>query len=69
MYRGERSKVAKQSLDQHHGTLNNLKTYFRERYAGNLTEADCEKFKDWLAEKLAPITLKQYLSTVKTAWE
>ncbi|MBN8564118.1 MAG: phage integrase SAM-like domain-containing protein [Leptolyngbya sp. UWPOB_LEPTO1] len=62
-------KLAKQSLDKYYGTLSNLKTYFRERYAGNLTESDCEKFKSWLSEKLAPITLKQYLSAIKSAWE
>ncbi|WNZ45187.1 tyrosine-type recombinase/integrase [Leptolyngbya boryana CZ1] len=65
----KRSKIAKQSLDKHYGTLSNLKAHFRERYAGNLTEADCEKFREWLAERLAPITLKQYLSSIKSAWE
>lgn len=65
----KKRKVAKQSLDKHYGTLSNLKTYFKERYAGNLTETDCEKFKDWLSERIAPITLKQYLSSIKTAWE
>lgn len=62
-------KVAKQSLDKYHGTLSNLKSYFRERYAGNLTDADCDKFRLWLTDKLAPITLKQYLSAIKSAWE
>ncbi|MBD2079506.1 DUF3596 domain-containing protein [Leptolyngbya sp. FACHB-17] len=55
----KRGKIANQTLDKYHGVLSNLKTYFRERYAGNLTESDCEKFKSWLSEKPAPITLKQ----------
>jgi integrase len=65
----KRSRLAKQSLDKHYGALSNLKAHFRERYAGNLTEADCDKFRVWLSEKLAPITLKQYLSSIKTAWD
>lgn len=63
------SKLAKQSLDKYYGVLSNLKTHFRERYAGNLSEADCEKFRIWLGEKLAPITFKQYLSMIKAAWD
>ncbi|MBW4422113.1 MAG: tyrosine-type recombinase/integrase [Myxacorys californica WJT36-NPBG1] len=63
-----RGQVAQQTLSKHSGLLSNLKAHFRERYAGNLTPADCEAFKGYLAEKLAPITLKQQLTDVKSAW-
>jgi integrase len=63
-----RGQVAEQTLSKHSGLLSNLKAHFRERYAGNLTPADCEAFKGYLSEKLAPITLKQQLTDVKSAW-
>lgn len=65
----KRGQVYQQSLQKYRGVLKNLKLYFKERNAAALTPADCQKFKEWLSDRLESITLKQYLTMAKSCWE
>jgi integrase len=57
--------LKKRSLEKYTFTLSHLQQFFRD---GVATEAKCEEFKDWLANRMEPITLKQRISFLKSAW-
>lgn len=62
-YKGK--TLRKRSLEKYTFTLSHLKQFFRDEVA---TEAKCEQFKDWLSHRMEPITLKQRVSFLKSAW-
>lgn len=53
------------SIEKYTFTLSHLRQFFRNEIA---TEKKCEAFKDWLAHRMEPITLKQRISFLKSAW-
>jgi len=57
--------LRKRSLEKYTVTLSHLQQFFRGEVA---TEGKCEQFKDWLANRMEPITLKQRISFLKSAW-
>ena len=65
-YIGYKAKtLRKRSLEKYDFTLSHLRQFFKDEVA---TEAKCEVFKDWLANRMEPITLKQRISFLKSAW-
>jgi integrase len=65
-YIAYKSKTLKRrSLEKYEFTLSHLRQFFRDEVA---TEGKCEKFKDWLSNRMEPITLKQRISFLKSAW-
>jgi integrase len=65
----KQGKVYKQTLSKYYGLLTSLKEYFPEKRANALTPVDCDKFKDFLADRLAPVTLKEQLGLLTAAWK
>lgn len=57
--------LRKRSLEKYEFTLSHLQQFFKGDVA---TEKRCEEFKDWLANRMEPITLKQRISFLKSAW-
>jgi integrase len=57
--------LRKRSLEKYTFTLSHLRQFFKDEVA---TEGKCEQFKDWLANRMEPITLKQRISFLKSAW-
>jgi integrase len=57
--------LRKRSLEKYTFTLSHLRQFFKDEPA---SEAKCEAFKDWLANRMEPITLKQRISFLKSAW-
>lgn len=57
--------LRKRSLEKYTFTLAHLRQFFRGEPA---TEAKCEAFKNWLMNRMEPITLKQRISFLKSAW-
>lgn len=53
------------SLEKYTFTLSHLRQFFRD---GVASEGKCEEFKNWLANRMEPITLKQRISFLKSAW-
>ncbi|MBM0743948.1 DUF3596 domain-containing protein [Phormidium sp. CLA17] len=47
------------SLEKYTFTLSHLRQFFRD---GAASEGKCEEFKNWLANRMEPITLKQRIS-------
>jgi integrase len=45
-----------------------LRQYFRGKDARSIGEAEAFKFRDWLAPKLAPITLRERIGMLKSCW-
>lgn len=65
-YIAYKAKTLKQrSLEKYTFTLSHLRQFFRSEVA---TEGKCEQFKDWLSNRMEPITLKQRISFLKSAW-
>ncbi|NJP11406.1 MAG: DUF3596 domain-containing protein [Leptolyngbyaceae cyanobacterium RU_5_1] len=57
--------LRKRSLEKYTFTLSYVRQFFKKEPA---TEQKCEQFKDWLAQRMEPITLKQRVSFLKSAW-
>jgi integrase len=64
----KQGKVYKQTLSKYYGLLTSLKEYFPEKRANALTPVDCDKFKEFLAGRLAAVTLKEQLTLMSSAW-
>jgi len=62
-------KVYKQTLSKYYGLLTSIKEYCPEKRVNALTPVDCDKFKDFLADRLAAVTLKEQLSLLTAAWK
>ena len=57
--------LRRRSLEKYTFTLSHLRQFFKNEVA---TELKCEQFKDWLSNRMQPITLKQWVSFLKSAW-
>jgi integrase len=57
--------VGRRTLEKYTFTLAHLRQFFRDEPA---SEVMCEQFKEWLAKRVAPITLKQRIGMLKSAW-
>jgi integrase len=57
--------LRKRSLEKYHHTLGFLEQYFQD---DPVTEAKAEGFREWMGRRLEPITLKQRISLLKSAW-
>lgn len=65
-YIAYKAKTLKQrSLEKYAFTLSHLRQFFKDEIA---TEGKCEQFKDRLSNRMEPITLKQRISFLKSAW-
>lgn len=65
----KQGKVYKQTLSKYYGLLTTLKEYFPEKRANALTRPECDQFKDFLAGRLAAVTLKEQLSLLTACWD
>ncbi|HIK14289.1 MAG TPA: DUF3596 domain-containing protein [Leptolyngbyaceae cyanobacterium M33_DOE_097] len=57
--------LRKRSLEKYTFTLSHLRQFFKD---GVASERKCEQFKDWLANRMEPVTLKQRVGFLKSAW-
>lgn len=65
----KRGEVYKQTLTKYNGLLSSLKTHFGDKSIGQLTAADCQQFKQWLAGRIVARTLKEQLTMLSSAWD
>lgn len=64
-----RKDLYPQSLAKYVGLQGYLAAFFKVKPAHQVSVADAEKFRDWLAKKVAPITLRERLSLLKACWK
>ncbi|MEM9908429.1 MAG: tyrosine-type recombinase/integrase [Cyanobacteria bacterium P01_D01_bin.44] len=65
----KRRQVGQLSMDKYRGATTHLERYFRKRQASALTERDCFDFRDHLLTQLAPITVRERLGLLRSAWD
>lgn len=65
----KRDKLYPQSLSKYKGLLSALREYFGDRLAGGLNADDCDRFRVWLANHLAPATARERLSLMVACWD
>ena len=61
-------QVLPQSMSKYPGLIGYLRQYFRAKTANQITELDAQKFKDWLAKRIAPVTLRERISLLNAGW-
>ncbi|WP_297074730.1 tyrosine-type recombinase/integrase [Thermoleptolyngbya sp. M55_K2018_002] len=65
----KRDEVYSQTLTKYSGLLTHLKAYFGGKTIGQLSPADCQKFKRYLENKLVPRTVQERLWMLESCWD
>lgn len=61
-------RVYQQTLAKYQALLGHLNQFFREKPTALVGEAEAEKFKSWLADRLAPITVRERVTLLRACW-
>jgi len=61
-------QIYDQSLTKYRALQGYLAQFFRNKTVAQVTEDDAEKFKEWLAQRLQPVTLRERLTLLKSCW-
>ncbi|NER83209.1 MAG: tyrosine-type recombinase/integrase [Leptolyngbya sp. SIO1D8] len=56
------------SLEKYRGLLEYLHRYFRTRAATAISELQAFEFRDWLLERLEPITARERIGMLRSSW-
>ncbi|HEY9646518.1 MAG TPA: phage integrase SAM-like domain-containing protein, partial [Chroococcidiopsis sp.] len=62
-------QVETRSLEKLEGFGEHLRAFFKRRAVEQVTEEDCFKFRDWLLKKNKPITVRERLGWLRSAWK
>lgn len=65
----KRKQLDVRSLEKYLGLQGHLRQFFREQKASDVTEDRGFQFRDWLSKKLAPITVRERLSMLRSCWQ
>jgi integrase len=57
------------SLEKYACTLKNIQDFFKEKAASGIEVEDAERFSQWLAPQIAPITLKKRVTLLRSCWQ
>ncbi|MBE9010019.1 tyrosine-type recombinase/integrase [Pseudanabaenaceae cyanobacterium LEGE 13415] len=68
-YKTNVENVYEDTLFKYRSLHTYLKTYFKNQYVVSVTEDAAAKFRDYLAEHIQPITLRERMAMLKAAWE
>ncbi|NET36316.1 MAG: tyrosine-type recombinase/integrase [Cyanothece sp. SIO1E1] len=61
--------VHKRTLEKYNALLGYLHQFFRDKSVVDVNATNAEKFKEWLAKKLAPITLRERITLLNAGWK
>lgn len=61
-------RVYKRTLEKYRALLGYINQFFRGKVANNLSESDAGQFKEWLAERLAPVTVRERIELMRACW-
>ncbi len=65
----KRKQLDPASLDKYIGLQGHLKQFFRAQQAGQVTEDRAFQFRDRLLKTLAPITVRERLTLLRSCWQ
>ncbi|MGA9382192.1 MAG: tyrosine-type recombinase/integrase [Phormidium sp.] len=63
----KKSRIAPGTLTKYEGLRSHLSIYFKNRIAV-LSELEAEKFRDWLMQRLEPITVRERIVMLSACW-
>lgn len=65
----KRKQLDAASIDKYLGLIGHLKQAFREQRAAQITEDKAFQFRDRLLKTLAPITVRERLTMLRSCWQ
>ena len=66
----KKRQIAKTTLTKYKGFGGQLTEFFKTKIAAiGITETAAEKFRDWLAKKLEPVTVRERIVMLNACWE
>ncbi|MGG6270221.1 tyrosine-type recombinase/integrase [Leptolyngbya sp. AN03gr2] len=67
-YKANVEKVYEDTLFKYRSLHNHLKTFFKNAIVSSVTENRAAEFRDYLAEHIQPITLRERMAMLKACW-
>ncbi len=65
----KRKRVEGRTLEKYTALAKHLQAFFGIRNSGDVGTPQAEQFRDYLAQRLAPITLREWLGLCRAAWD